>query len=227
MPQRAPFRHRAHEVSRTEAFSDVIFGFAISLLVVSLEAPKSYAELMETVRGFIPFTICFFILIDIWYEHHDFYKRYAMHDRLTMALNTMLLFVVLYYVYPLKYMFTALLVKSAHEGTLQQARNLYSIYGLGVFAVFGILTLMYVHAYKKRGELQLNDVEQVDTRESIYDNASMAGFGLLSVILACTPLITFAGVIYFFIAVPKTIIPWVMGAKRRRVEETMALATGP
>jgi len=52
MPERIPFRNRAHEVSRIEAFSDVVFGFAISLLVVSLEAPKTYAQMMEMLRGF-------------------------------------------------------------------------------------------------------------------------------------------------------------------------------
>ena len=36
MPNAIPFRNRSHEVSRIEAFSDVVFGFAISLLVVSL-----------------------------------------------------------------------------------------------------------------------------------------------------------------------------------------------
>ena len=62
MLRTAPFRYRAHEVSRIEAFSDVVFGFAISLLVVSLEAPKNYHEMVETLRGFIPFAITFFVL---------------------------------------------------------------------------------------------------------------------------------------------------------------------
>jgi len=75
MPAEPRFRHRAREVSRTEAFSDVVFGFAISLLVVSLEAPKNYHEMIETLHGFVPFAISFFILIDIRFEHHDFYKR--------------------------------------------------------------------------------------------------------------------------------------------------------
>ncbi|HEV2722290.1 MAG TPA: TMEM175 family protein, partial [Thermoanaerobaculia bacterium] len=103
MPNTIEFRHRAREVSRVEAFSDVIFGFAISLLVVSLEAPKRWDEMMQVLRGLLPFAICFFIFIDIWFEHHDFYKRYALHDKPTMMLNTLLLFVVLFYVYPLKY----------------------------------------------------------------------------------------------------------------------------
>ena len=80
MPHQQEFRNRAHEVSRLEAFSDVIFGFAISLLVVSLEAPKTYEELMEMMRGMLPFALCFFIFIDMWFEHHHFYRRYALSD---------------------------------------------------------------------------------------------------------------------------------------------------
>src|SRR5256885_6287133 len=115
MPKTIEFRHRAHEVSRVEAFSDVVFGFAISLLVVSLEAPKSYPEMMHVLRGFLPFAICFFILITIWFEHHHFYKRYAMHDVPTMILNTILLFVVLFYVYPLKYMSLLMIGRGHHD----------------------------------------------------------------------------------------------------------------
>src|SRR5881275_312164 len=106
MPNLIEFRHRAREVTRVEAFSDVIFGFAISLLVVSLEAPKTYEQMLEMLRGFLPFAICFWIFIDIWFEHHHFYKRYALQDQATMALNTCLLFVILFYVYPLKFVFT-------------------------------------------------------------------------------------------------------------------------
>src|SRR5437763_13273163 len=98
MPHKIPFRHRAHEVTRVEAISDVVFGFAISLLVVSLEVPKTYAQMMETLRGFLPFAVCFWIFIDIWFEHRKFFKRYALEDDLTLFLNTSLLFVILFYV---------------------------------------------------------------------------------------------------------------------------------
>lgn len=38
------FRLRGHEVSRIEALSDAVFGFAITLLVVVLEVPQTFGS---------------------------------------------------------------------------------------------------------------------------------------------------------------------------------------
>ena len=224
MPDRIPFRNRAHEVSRIEAFSDVIFGFAISLLVVSLEAPKTYDQMMEVLRGFLPFTVCFWIFIDIWFEHHHFFKRYALQDKTTMGLNTFLLFVVLFYVYPLKFMFT-LDIQSVmgHRVNLPPGAGpfLFTIYGIGVTSVFWLLAAMYGNAWRHRAELQLNAVEEIDTLERVYDNFFMGLFGVISIILAHTRWVGLAGPVYFLICIPKTIVPWTMGVKRTRREQAM------
>ena len=230
MPHAIPFRNRAHEVSRIEAFSDVIFGFAISLLVVSLEAPKTYEQMLEMLRGFLPFAICFWIFIDIWFEHHHFYKRYALHDKPTMFLNTLLLFVILFYVYPLKYMFTLFTmgILGQHVELPRGGQTfLFTIYGIGVTAVFWILAALYHHAWRRRDDLQLNEVEIVDTRESIWDNFFMGIFGVISIALAHSPWPQFAGMVYFLIAIPKTLVPWMMGIKRRKREQEMLAAAEP
>jgi len=227
MPHAIPFRNRAHEVSRIEAFSDVVFGFAISLLVVSLEAPKTYEQMLEMLRGFLPFAICFWIFIDIWFEHHHFYKRYALHDKPTMFLNTLLLFVILFYVYPLKYMFTLFanqILGHPSDVPASGAPFLYTIYGIGVTSVFWILAAMYGHAWQQRKELQLNAVEEIDTLERVYDNFFMGLFGVLSIILAHSPLARFAGLVYFLICIPKTLVPWTMGIKRTKREGAMLAA---
>ncbi len=221
------FRHRGHEVTRLEAFSDVVFGFAISLLVVSLEAPKSFHELREMMQGFLPFALCFFIFIDIWFEHHDFFRRYALQDGRIVFLNTILLFVVLFYVYPLKYVFVSFVnsIRGIREGLqMQDLPPLFTIYGLGVFAVFTLLGLMFHHAWTKREELELNEVERIDTLASIWDNGSMAAFGLISIAVANllpARLAMLAGFVYFFICIPKSLIPTVMKRRRREAESRM------
>lgn len=45
------FRWRSHEVSRTDGLSDAVFGFAITLLFVSLEVPRTFAELIYAMLG--------------------------------------------------------------------------------------------------------------------------------------------------------------------------------
>jgi uncharacterized membrane protein len=233
MAHRIPFRNRAHEVSRLEAFSDVIFGFSVSLLVVSLEAPKDYSELMVMMRGFIPFAIAFVLLIDVWLEHHDFFRRYALDDRTTIVLNNILLFVVLFYVYPMKFVFVSFVksILGEHSGVQpNQAPTLFVIYGLGFAAVFFLLGLMYRHAYSRRRQLQLNAVEEIDTLESVYDNFATAAFGVASAVVAVLLPVKAAGLagfLYFLIFIPKMTIPWRMGRKRRATEEQMLSAPEP
>lgn len=221
MPHIIEFRKRAHEVSRLEAFSDVIFGFSISLLVVSLEAPKSYGEMLEMLRGFLPFAICFFIFIMIWWEHHRFFKRYALQDATTIVLNILLMFVVLFYVYPLKFMFS-FVTGQIHGGIPPEGFNLlFSVYGIGFTAVFWLLSAMYFHALRRREALHLNEVEQIDTRETMLDTFFMGVIGLVSLAVAQSPWPWLAGPVFFLIAVPKTIIPMIMRRKRREAEQRM------
>jgi uncharacterized membrane protein len=218
-----PFRYRAREVSRIEAFSDIVFGFALTLIVVSLEVPKTYNELIEAMRGFPAFAICFAILLWIWHAHYTFYRRYALHDEFTLIINSLLLFVVLFYVYPLKFIFGGLFVHQDY--TAASARVIFTIYGLGFACIFLLYTLLYAHALKERDQLGLNVIEQHDTRTHVYMFASNVAIGLVSILIAWTApnhYIGFAGFVYFLIGVMATVIGSMMGSRRRVIEARMA-----
>src|SRR6266550_8244438 len=104
-PDLVGFRLRGREVTRLEAFSDAVFAFALTLLVVSLEVPKTFADLMETMRGFVAFGVCFAILAMIWNTHYIYSRRFGLEDSFVRFLTCLMLFVVLLYVYPLKFLF--------------------------------------------------------------------------------------------------------------------------
>ena len=103
------FRWRGHEISRIEGLSDAVFAFAITLLVVSLEVPKTFTELAATMHGFGAFLISFLLLFAVWFNQYKFFRRYGLQDTTTVVLNAALLFVVLFYVYPLKFLFSFLI----------------------------------------------------------------------------------------------------------------------
>jgi hypothetical protein len=177
------FRIRGGEVTRIEGFSDAVFAFAVTLLVISLEVPKTFHELVESMQGFAAFAICFAMLIQVWHYHYVFFRRYGLQDGYITAINAMLLFVVLFYVYPLKFVFTFVVRGILHgfeqrvqmpDGMLalvverDQASALMIIYGIGFIAVFLLLASLYYHAYRRRREIALNELEIFDTRVSIW-----------------------------------------------------------
>src|SRR5262245_16122686 len=92
-----------HHVTRLEAFSDAVFALALTLLVVSLDVPKTQKDLIDLLRGFLPFALMFAMVCWIWYQHNVFFRRYSLQDAWTIALNSLLLFLILFYVYPLKF----------------------------------------------------------------------------------------------------------------------------
>jgi uncharacterized membrane protein len=168
------FRRRGREVTRVEALSDAVFGFAITLLVVSLEVPASFDELMRRMSGFVAFGICFAIILSVWHAHVVFFRRYALQDRLTITLNGLLLFVIVFYIYPLKFMFT-LVLQFMGIGTesveivisREQAPTLMLLYALSLVGVWLVMAAMFAHAWRQRESLQLDERERILTRASI------------------------------------------------------------
>jgi hypothetical protein len=180
-----PSQH--HGVTRIEGFSDAVFGFALTLLVVQLEVPRTVDALRDLVRGSVPFAVTFAMICYIWWEHNKFFRRYGLQDAWTAFLNSALLFVVLFYVYPLKFLATALLgpvvgLEGVSRGLGGQFIML--TYSSGVTVIFGIFVLLYRHARSRRVALGLGPAELVTLRFSARGHAMSTGLGVLSIVLA-------------------------------------------
>jgi len=190
------FRWRSHEITRVEGFSDAVFGFAVTLLIVSLEVPRTSGELLATMRGFGAFVITFLMLAGLWYSQFTFFRRYGLEDRVTVVLNLVLLFMVLFFVYPLKFLFGVILTDPRMRQTIATAHGMelvmlpehkpliFAIFGAGFAGVMVVFTLLYRHAWKKREELGLNEFELFETEHSVRRLKVASGVGFMYFLIA-------------------------------------------
>lgn len=227
------FRWRSHEVSRIEGLSDAVFGFAVTLLVVSLEVPKTFAELMAAMRGFGAFAICFTLLIVVWFNQYKFFRRYGLKDNYTLILNAVLLFVVLFYVYPLKFVFTFLInLFIMPNGKIEtmvengdQVATLMIIFGMGYVAVFGVFVLLYWHALRHRDQLELNELEIFDTRTDIRESGLNVGIAVVSIAFAAfLRNATLAGMTYMLTPVIMTMHGMFNGRRRKKLVQRLGFS---
>lgn len=216
------FRMRGREITRLESFSDAVFGFALTLLVVSLEVPKNFADLMATMRGVPAFAVCFAMLATIWNTHYKYCRRYGLDDAVARFLTCVLLFIVLLYIYPLKFLFTLgvndlIFGRAAVALTSkQQAGTLLVIYSLGFAGVYLAFTLLYFHAFRLREALELSELEKFDTRYLILRLAIMVAFGLIIALLTGLSWIPVTGGYLYFLIFPALRISRIIHERRRR-----------
>ncbi|MBC7771344.1 MAG: DUF1211 domain-containing protein [Pyrinomonadaceae bacterium] len=231
-PKPTDFRNRGHEVSRIEGFSDAVFGFALTLLVVSLQVPETFDQMIDTMKDALAFGVCFVLLFHFWYKHYVFFRRYGLSDMPTILLNAALLFVLLMYVYPLKFMFSIVVAmmtgigpKRVSSGMISNADvpTLFIVFGAGYAALYGIYALLHLHALRMSGKLGLSELERHDTRTGIYTNLACGSLGVISIILALTlsgAWLQVAGWCYGLTGFFAAAVGVSMGARRTRLERT-------
>ncbi len=180
--------------NRIEAFSDGVFAISATLLVVSLEVPHSFDELMGNLFGFIAFAFSFTMLILIWQAHYHLFRRFDLRDGTTITLNSILLFVVLFYVYPLKflstlfaaYIFRVVPVNAESMGLsgFDQLAQLFALYSAGFVLVFLCIALLYRHAARSKQQLELSPEEVFDAYTWCRHYWIYVLLGVVSIVLA-------------------------------------------
>lgn len=201
------FRYRGIEPGRLENFSDAVIALAITLLLISTSAPTNFEQIKRFVWEIIPFCLCITLIVLIWFQHFTFFYRYGLRSGKVIVLNTIFLIIVLFYVYPMKFLTKLILIPIAKLSgndeifqelsgmiRMQDMPQLMIVYGLGASSVFLILMLMYRYAYTQAEELELSEIEKFDTKVSMNTNLLMAVIPLLSVLAAMViPTIGVAG----------------------------------
>ena len=202
---------RGGDVSRLEALTDAVFAIAITLLIVAHDVPRDYEHFRSVMWGFCGFGVTFFALIAIWYNTFKFHRRFGMEDGYTVFLSAALIFVVLFYIYPLKFMAQIIINMMILKNSLGvefdvgfvgkvDTSHLFIVYGIGAFFIWFILGLMYLHAYNKREILELDNNELLITTNSIVANFIVSFIAIISIIFVILKMEYLSGWIYFSIS---------------------------
>ncbi|MCC5995889.1 MAG: DUF1211 domain-containing protein [Oceanicaulis sp.] len=187
------FRWRGAEVSRVENLSDIIFAMVLTLAALQ-SIPQTFDELASLWRGALSIGFCFILILLIWRTHHIFFRRYGLNDGWVTTLNALLLFLVLIYIYPLKFMtdFVVNYFTGNFGGgqdidavlSLAQVPWLYAIYGGFFGAVYTVFALLYAHALRRGEALELTAAERSWTRFEVEFAAGTALLSLAVIALA-------------------------------------------
>jgi uncharacterized membrane protein len=197
------FRWRGDGVSRIEGLSDAVFGFALALLVASLGVPRTYADLTKMLVSFPAFAATFWMLYILWSAQYKFFRRYGLEDARTVKLNVVLLLVVVFYVYPLMFLYNTFIAmwmgvvgyRFGVQPIIAQSQEAFRalrpeqwpfvmcVFAAGYVAVFGVFVLLHRHALALADVLDLDAGERLETRYAIREHALHIAIALLSVVV--------------------------------------------
>ena len=218
------FHWRGKEVSRIEGFTDAVFAFAVTLLIVALEVPRTYEGLLDVVRSFPAFVISFALLMAFWSAHYRYFRRYGLEDGFTRVTTMGILVLVLFAVYPLKFLFTMVTANILHLAVSHpphleswgQVQVLYALYGGGFAGVWALYAVLYAHALRQQHELGLNPAEIIQTRSVFRAHLISVGVCCLSIALAYgTTNEVLPGIIYVVLAPLQALNGWWHGRQVR------------
>jgi uncharacterized membrane protein len=191
---RTEFRWRGDGVSRIEGLSDAVFGFAITLVAISLEVPRTAVELLHNAAGFVPFVVSFLVLFFVWRAQFEFFRRYGLEDETTIWLTGMLLVFVLSLIYPLKFLlnvFSDALVAgdvARDRLRLDQLPSVLALYAGSLTGIALAFVLLYRHALHLRERLGLTELEMFETKAMVHRWIRLATIGAV-ILLWCALLL--------------------------------------
>ena len=174
------FRWRGEGVSRIENLSDIVFALSLGLLI-SGGRPTTFDGLTDYLWTILPVGAAFFLMLGIWNAHFTFFRRYGLADATICRINALLLLLILFLAYPLRFVFDSLFafvagkvfgdwsaMQAMELMSYQRAGQLMALFCLGFVLVYILIHWMYAHAKSQREMLDLDDQETIITRRSLW-----------------------------------------------------------
>ncbi|TKS52903.1 dethiobiotin synthase [Luteimonas yindakuii] len=151
--------------TRLEAFVDAAFAFAVTLLVISVDAiPDSTAALVAALKSIPAFAACFAMIAMFWASHARWSRRHNRDGVADVVLSLTLVFTVLVYVYPLRLQFGVFFAWAsggwlpypmAFDGTADVS-FMFLVYGLAFASMSLCMAALYGQTWRNRGRLGLD-----------------------------------------------------------------------
>ncbi|HEY8617989.1 TMEM175 family protein [Phenylobacterium sp.] len=178
---------------RLDQFVDAAFGFAVTLLLITgAEPPRDLADLRAALLNLPSSAAAFVLIVLFWSSHRAFGRVTPVRDASTTLLSLAVVFTVLVYVYPLRFLMQALFHwlslgrlpgRELIDG-LGDLASLYQIYGLGFAVLSGLVAALFACSVRLAPTPDLRD-EGRSWRDAWL---ICAGTGLVSMAVALLPL---------------------------------------
>lgn len=133
--------------ARVEAFSDGVFAFAITLLVVTIALPSDYRHLAHDLERRWPslaaYVVSFAVIGIMWLNHHSVFSHFGRVDRALVYLNLTLLMTIAFLPFP-----TGVLGQALARGEGERAAAV--IYGVTMAVNACSWTALWLYASHRR-----------------------------------------------------------------------------
>ncbi|WP_409433170.1 TMEM175 family protein [Litorimonas sp. RW-G-Af-16] len=210
------FRWRGEAVTRIENLSDIVFALALGMLISGVDTPRNLTELNSFLFSIIPTAAGFAVLLGLWHAHYTFFRRYGVADQRIIILNAVLIFVILFMAYPLRFGFDSLYGVIISSLTGDFSRNVdmgimsfadsgtvVGYFAVSYAAVFAILALMLGHVLRNKDQLKLNAYELAKTHQLRFARWGECLVAMLVAIISLmTPLYSIGSSLYILLFLP-------------------------
>lgn len=171
-------------IRRLESFSDIVIGFSLAQLALSLTIPKNGAlGLLENPAPLIAFVITFTIVCGMWWAHHKLFVHYFVPIPVMVILNFVTLAGVSFAVYSVQLMLhSGTPATPGHPAVAGHASLDFAFYEWSLAIVYVLLAVQYFYGWTVRRTLVPPAIADRGLRAALMLGGIGIAFGVMAAI---------------------------------------------